>query len=130
MFPYYVNRGMEFLRVQDQHNMIRSIWQKEDGKECFTERSIENNTMRITLTGGKDTYSGDVVEKVMSNGNTISSIQWDKDHPDEQVNNVDASFVRKTYRVYVNVDSIKTVCYDGEYASNKKYVYTEWDMDG
>ena len=130
MFPYYVNHGMEFLRVQDQRNMIVSFWQKEDGEECFTQKSVGNNGMRIMVTGGNITYSGDVVEKEMSNGRKESSIQWDKDHPDEQVNNADASFVRKTYRVYVISKSIITVCYDGEYVSNKKYVYTEWDMDG
>ena len=39
-FPYYVNHGMEFLRVQDQRNMIVSFWQKEDGEECFTQKSL------------------------------------------------------------------------------------------
>lgn len=51
MFPYYVNHGMEFLRVQDQHNMIRSIWQKEDGEECFTQKSLVTNGMRIMVKG-------------------------------------------------------------------------------
>lgn len=130
MFPYYVNNGMEFLRVQEQNGTVCPVWQKEDGMECFTQISVGNNGMRIMVTGGNITYSGDVVEKEMSNGRKESSIQWDKDHPDEQVNNADASFVRKTYRVYVISKSIITVCYDGEYVSNKKYVYTEWDMDG
>ena len=130
MFPYYVNRGMEFLRVQDQHNMIRSIWQKEDGKKCFTQKSLVNNGVRIMVKGDGITYQGDVVDKEKSDGSIESIIQWDGDHPDEQVHNADANFVRKTYRVYVSDDSIITVCYDGKYDSNKKYVYTEWDMDG
>ena len=128
MFPYYVNHGMEFLRVQEQSGAVCPVWQKEDGKECFTEISFENNTMRITLTGGNITYSGDVVEKEMSDGE--SSIQWDKDWMKEIVEKTGPNYVGKTYRVYVNSESIRTVCYDGEYASNKKYVYTEWDKDG
>ena len=130
MFPYYVNRGMEFLRVQDQHNMIRSIWQKEDGKKCFTQKSLVNNGVRIMVKGDGITYQGDVVDKEKSDGSIESIIQWDGDHPDEQVHNADASFVRKTYRVYVSDDSIRTVCYDGKYDFNKKYVYTEWDEKG
>ena len=130
MFPYYVNHGMEFLRVQDQHNMIRSIWQKEDGKKCFTQKSLVNNGVRIMVKGDGITYQGDVVDKEKSDGSIESIIQWDGDHPDEQVHNADASFVRKTYRVYVSDDSIRTVCYDGKYDFNKKYVYTEWDEKG
>ena len=130
MFPYYVNHGMEFLRVQEQNGMVCPVWQKEDGKECFTKITIENNTMRITLTGGKDSYSGDVVEKEMSNGRKESSIQWDGDWMKEIVERSDPSFVRKTYRVYVISTSIITVYYDGEYDSKKRYVYTKWDMDG
>ena len=110
--------------------MIRSIWQKEDGEDCFTQKSFVNNGVRIMVKGDGVKYQGDVVDKEKSDGSMESIIQWDGDHPDEQVHNADASFVRKTYRVYVNVDSIKTVCYDGEYDSNKKYVYTEWDIDG
>lgn len=130
MFPYFVNCGMEFLRVQDQRNMILSIWQKEDGMECFTQKSFVNNGVRIMVKGDGVKYQGDVVDKEKSDGSMESIIQWDGDHPDEQVHNADASFVRKTYRVYVNVDSIKTVCYDGKYDFNKKYVYTEWDEKG
>ena len=130
MFPYYVNHGMEFLRVQDQRNMIRSIWQKEDGEERFTQKSFVNNGMRIMVKGDAVTYQGDVVEKEKSDGSIESIIQWDKDHPDEQVNNADASFVRKTYRVYVSQYLIITICYNGEYDPKKKYVYTEWDIDG
>ena len=130
MFPYYVNHGMEFLRVQDQRNMIVSFWQKEDGEECFTQKSFVNNGVRIMVKGDGVKYQGDVVDKEKSDGSIESIIQWDGDHPDEQVHNADASFVRKTYRVYVNVDSIKTVCYDGKYDFNKKYVYTEWDEKG
>ncbi|KAK8820537.1 hypothetical protein WA577_006597, partial [Blastocystis sp. JDR] len=130
MFPYYVNCGMEFLRVQDQRNMIVSIWQKEDGEECFTQKSFVNNGVRIMVKGDGVKYQGDVVDKEKSDGSIESIIQWDGDHPDEQVHNADASFVRKTYRVYVSDDSIRTVCYDGKYDSNKKYVYTEWDEKG
>ena len=129
-FPYYVNHGMEFLRVQEQNGMVCPVWQKEDGMECFTEISIENNTMRIKLTGGNDTYSGDIVEKEMSNGRKESSIQWDGDWMKEIVERSDPSFVGKTYRVYVISTSIITVYYDGNYDSNKKYVYTEWDEKG
>ena len=57
---------MEFLRVQDQRNMIVSFWQKEDGKECFTQKSFVNNGMRIMVKGDEVTYQGDVVEKEKS----------------------------------------------------------------
>ena len=130
MFPYYVNHGMEFLRVQDQRNMIVSFWQKEDGKEYFTQKSFVNNGMRIMVKGDEVTYQGDVVEKEKSDGSIESSIQWDKDHPDELVNIADPNHVRKTYRVYVGKDLIVTIGYDGEYDSSKKYVYTEWDEKG
>ena len=110
--------------------MIRSIWQKEDGKELFTQKSFVNNGVRIMVKGDGVKYQGDVVDKDKSDGSIESIIQWDGDHPDEQVHNADANFVRKTYRVYVSDDSIITVCYDGKYDSNKKYVYTEWDEKG
>ena len=129
-FPYYVNHGMEFLRVQDQRNMIVSIWQKEDGKEYFTQKSFVNNGMRIMVKGDRVTCQGDAVEKEMSNGRIESIIQWDKDWMKEIVEKSDPNYIGKTYRVYVSDDSIKTICYDGEYDSNKRYVYTEWDEKG
>ena len=130
MFPYFVNCGMEFLRVQDQRNMILSIWQKEDGMECFTQKSFVNNGVRIMVKGDGVKYQGDVVDKEKSDGSIESIIQWDKDWMKEIVEKSDPNYIGKTYRVYVSDDSIKTICYDGEYDSNKRYVYTEWDEKG
>ena len=110
--------------------MIVSIWQKEDGKEYFTQKSFVNNGMRIMVKGDRVTCQGDAVEKEMSNGRIESIIQWDKDWMKEIVEKSDPNYIGKTYRVYVSDDSIKTIFYDGECDSNKKYVYTEWDMDG
>ena len=126
-FPYYVNNGMEFLRVQEQSGTVRSFWQKEDGKDCFSQQWESHGRTNIRVNDGSVIFQGTVE---MGDRFGESYIKWKGNRPDEQVNNGDPSFVGKTYRVYVNVDSIKTVCYDGKYDFNKKYVYTEWDEKG
>ena len=127
MFPYYVNHGMEFLRVQDQRNMIVSIWQKEDGEECYSQQWESHGRTNIRVNDGSAIYHGTVE---VSDGYREPYIKWKGNHPDEQENSGDPNYVGKTYRVYVNSESIITVCYDGEYDPSKKYVYTEWDKDG
>ena len=126
-FPYYVNNGMEFLRVQEQSGTLRSFWQKEDGKDCFSQQWESHGRTNISVNDGSVIFQGTVE---MGDRFGESYIKWKGNHPDEQVNNGDPSFVGKTYRVYVISTSIITVCYNGEYDPDKKYVYTEWDEKG
>ena len=129
MFPYYVNKGMEFLRIQDASGIIRSFWQQDENTELFVQEWKVHDGIKIKVKGDRGQYVGDVIEKDLGKGRIKSSIQWNKNSPDEELSSP-SNVVGKTYRVFVAGDSIMTVSYTGKYDKNKKYVYTEWNEKG